>query len=91
MNDPNSAPRTYDESCVLLDRIVGRCVRDRDFASMVLNDPRAALREYGLSGHELDDFLALQQGYADEAAQVWEAIRKKLIMLQSEPKRYGRL
>lgn len=70
--------RTYQESCTLLDGIVGRCVRESDFAAAVLDDPAAALREYDLNGDELDDFLALRADHKDEAAETWKTIREHI-------------
>jgi hypothetical protein len=70
--------RTYEESCALLDQIVGRCVRDAEFAAFVLADPEAALKEYELNEDELDDFRALRDRHRDEAAETWAAIRDGL-------------
>jgi hypothetical protein len=67
--------RTYDESCALLDRIVGRCVREAHFADAVLHDPETALKEYELNEGELDDFRALKARHRDEASETWSAIR----------------
>jgi len=67
--------RTYEESCALLDLIVGRCVRDSAFAESVLAQPEVALAEYELNQGELDDFLALKAGHREEAAETWAAIR----------------
>lgn len=78
MTDLKSSPRSYEQSCSLLDQIVGRCVRDPEFSSRVLENPQAALSEYALTDHELDDFLALKAGHSAEAAQVWEAIRARM-------------
>jgi hypothetical protein len=52
-------------------------VRDADFASAVLDDPVEALRDYGLTPDELDDFLALQR-HRHEAAPAWAALRAAL-------------
>jgi hypothetical protein len=70
--------RTYEESCALLDQIVGRCVRDEAFARAVLADPEAALQEYELNEDELDDFRALRDRHREEAAAGWAAIRRGL-------------
>jgi hypothetical protein len=70
--------RSYEESCGLLDRIVGRCVRDGAFASAVLEDPEGALAEYELNDDELDDFRALAARHRDEAAEGWAAIREAI-------------
>ena len=67
--------RSYEESCALLDQIVGRCVRDAGFASAVLGDPDGALAEYELNEDELDDFRALRARHRDEAYEGWAAIR----------------
>jgi hypothetical protein len=70
--------RSYEQSCALLDGIVGRCIRDPAFSRQVLEEPATALRDYNLTAEELDDFLALQAGHAAEAEQVWTAIRTRL-------------
>jgi hypothetical protein len=67
--------RSYDESCSLIDEIVGRCIRIPEFASSVLSDPEVALKEYGLNEDELDDFRALSAGHREEAGEVWETVR----------------
>jgi hypothetical protein len=67
--------RTFDESCVLIDRIIGRCIRDAAFAEWVLKEPEAALAEYRLEEHELDDFRALKTRHAKEAAEGWANVR----------------
>ena len=64
-----------EESTALIDKIVGRCVREASFAKCVLEDPRRALTEYGLNKAELDDFLALQR-HANEASDAWAQLRK---------------
>jgi hypothetical protein len=70
--------RTYEESCALLDTIVGRCVRDVGFATSVLRDPEAALKDYELNEDELDDFRALKDRHCREAAESWAALRADL-------------
>jgi hypothetical protein len=70
--------RSYQESCKLLDRIVGRCVRDAVFARAVLDDPEDALAPYELTDDEMDDFRALKRGHRDEAETIWAAIRAVL-------------
>ena len=70
--------RTFEQSCRLLDEIVGRCVRDMAFAASVLDDPESALLEYELEEHELDDFRALRARHRDEAREGWAAIRAGL-------------
>lgn len=70
--------RSYEQSCKLLDQIVGRCVRDPQFSARVMNDPRAALREFDLTEDELEDFLLLKDGHLEEATQAWNAIRGRL-------------
>lgn len=84
--------RTYEESCALLDLIVGRCVRDAAFADAVLDEPEVALAEYELNQGELDDFLALKARHRDEAAVTWAAIRNGMAeirgrQLQSQQQR----
>jgi hypothetical protein len=54
--------RTVEESLVLIDRIVGRCVREPEFAAAMLADPDATLVGYALNEDELDDFRALSAG-----------------------------
>lgn len=73
------ARRTYQESCDLLDRIVGRCVRVERFGRDVLADPETALAEYELDEHELDDFRALSARHRKEAAQGWAGIRAAMV------------
>jgi hypothetical protein len=51
--------RTANESVRLIDRLVGRCVREPGFAAAVLANPDVALCEYELSQDELDDFRVL--------------------------------
>lgn len=68
--------RTYEESCELLDRIVGRCIREADFAGDVLADPENALSGYGLNEDEMDDFRALKAEHEQEAAIEWDKIRQ---------------
>jgi len=75
--------RTYDESCALLDLIVGRCVRDSAFAESVLAEPEIALAEYELNQGELDDFLALKARHRDEAAETWAAIRSGMNQIRA--------
>jgi hypothetical protein len=70
--------RSYDESCRLLDSIVGRCVRDAAFGDAVIADPEAALAAYRLEEHELDDFRALSTRHSDEARAAWSSIRAAL-------------
>lgn len=70
--------RTYEESCRLLDEIVGRCVRDAEFAVSVLTDPEIALKEYELNEDELDDFRALKNRHFDETKEGWSALRISL-------------
>jgi hypothetical protein len=75
--------RSYEESCALLDRIVGRCVRDAEFSERVLNEPDDALREYGLTEDELDDFQILGADHNSEAEKVWQSIRTRMEELRS--------
>jgi hypothetical protein len=78
---------SYEESCSLIDRIVGRCVREAEFASLVLSDPEAALKDYDLNEDELDDFRALRADHAAEAGEAWEEIRERIGELQSQHER----
>lgn len=70
--------RTFEESCNYLDSIVGRCVREADFAERVLADPEAALASYDLTEDEMDDFRALRDRHREEAATAWAMIRAAL-------------
>lgn len=70
--------RSYEQSCKLLDQIVGRCVRDPGFSALVMSDPREALREFDLTEDEIEDFLILKEDHFAEASQVWSAIRERL-------------
>jgi hypothetical protein len=70
--------RTVQESTILIDRIVGRCVREAAFAERVLEDPDRALAEYRLNEAELDDFRALKAKCAGEATASWAALRALL-------------
>ncbi|MBI4817205.1 MAG: hypothetical protein HY791_13165 [Deltaproteobacteria bacterium] len=69
--------RSIAESTALIDRIIGRCVREPEFAKRVLLDPTATLAEYELTKPELDDFLALQR-YSGDADEVWTRVRTGL-------------
>jgi len=53
--------RTIEESLRLIDRVVGRCVREPEFAAAVLADPEAALSQYALTQEELEDFRILSE------------------------------
>lgn len=75
--------RSYEESCALLDGIVGRCVRDRQFAKRVLADPKEALGEYELTADEIEDFQILCARHLSEANKVWTAIRARMGKLRT--------
>jgi len=75
--------RSYEESCALIDRIVGRCIREAEFAPFVLSDPEAALKDYDLNEDELDDFRALRAGHQKEAGEGWAAIRERIRALSN--------
>jgi hypothetical protein len=75
--------RSYEESCALLDQVVGRCIRVPAFGKALLSDPVAALREYELNEDELDDFRALCDEHREEAREVWETIRAEMERLTS--------
>jgi len=77
-----TAQRTYEESCALLDEIVGHCVRERAFAHEVLDDPAAALASYHLHQHELDDFVTLSRDHPKAAAAGWAGIRDAIELLR---------
>jgi hypothetical protein len=73
----NEPVRTVAESTKLLDRIVGRCVRDAAFAEWVLADPEAALVQYEVNSGELADFRALKAQQAESAARQWALMRTR--------------
>lgn len=75
--------RSYEESCELIDRIVGRCIREAEFGSFVLLDPEAALKDYDLNEDELDDFRALRAEHEKEAGEGWQAIRQHIASAQA--------
>jgi len=79
-----SFERTFEESCALLDIIVGRCIRDLHFAEQVLDDPKNALEPYHLTEDELEDFIALKRGHAVEAGQTWSSIRERMNALKTK-------
>jgi hypothetical protein len=70
--------RTMEESCAMIDRISGRCVREPEFAAQVMADPATALAEYDLEPDELEDFVVLQQRHRDEALRGWTRVRELL-------------
>jgi hypothetical protein len=76
--------RTYEESCAHLDKIVGRCVFDAEFAASVLADPEAALKAYNLTEDELDDFRVLKRRHLAEASSGWTAIRIGLEQMRKQ-------
>jgi hypothetical protein len=82
--------RTVDESCALLDQIIGRCVRDADFGARVLADPETALAEYELQEDELDDFRALKEKHAKEAAESWAEARAAMDAARTKYRREHR-
>lgn len=67
--------RGFEESTALIDQIVGRCVRDPEFARSVIEDPRAALAEYGLNEGEEADFTALSEQVGAAALGIWSDFR----------------
>jgi hypothetical protein len=81
--------RTYEESCALLDEIVGRCVRDAGFATSVLADPETALKVYALNDDELDDFRALKNRHCNEATEAWAAVRVGLETVRNRQQQRG--
>jgi hypothetical protein len=68
--------RTTEQSIALIDEIIGRCVREAEFADRVLRDPDRALAEYQLEEDEIGDFRALRAKTADEAIVQWTHLRK---------------
>lgn len=70
--------RDVSESIALIDNIVGRCVRDPEFARAVIADPRAALASYGLNAGEEADFLALSEKLGASALETWAGLRDSL-------------
>lgn len=79
--------RTYEESCLVLDQIVGKCVRDAEFAAAVLDNPERALASYQLTDDEMDDFRALKRGHQDEASRGWAEIRDAMDGLSRQPRK----
>ena len=77
--------RTHEQSCAYLDEIVGRCVRDEEFAQAVLSGPEAALAGYALTDDEMDDFRALSNRHREEARQAWASLR--IALTRSMPAR----
>lgn len=71
--------RTYEESTSLIDRIIGRCVREEDFGRRVLEDPESALQEYRLNHAEMSDFLALKRKHAADAREGWAELRAQWV------------
>lgn len=72
-------------STALIDGIVGRCVRDPEFAQAVISDPRSALAGYGLDEEEEADFLALREKVGTGALTTWSALRQALFGADAEP------
>jgi hypothetical protein len=66
--------RSVEESLRLVDRIVGRCVREPEFARVVIADPDTALREYELTDDELEDFRVLSEGDREATLSGWAAL-----------------
>ena len=81
--------RTYEESCALLDSIVGRCIREADFAARVIADPEAALVEYQLDEDELDDFRSLKARHSEEALETWTAIRTGVARVRARQQQHA--
>ncbi len=70
--------RTAEESLRLIDLLVGRCVRDPEFAAAVLADPDATLSEYALSQDELDDFRVLSKRDHRVTLSGWAKLRQAI-------------
>lgn len=66
--------RTMEEATKVIDEIVGRCVRDPQYAVRVLDHPEETLAEYDPCEGILDDFRALAKT-RDEALSHWLEIR----------------
>jgi len=62
----------------MIDLLVGRCVRDPEFAAAVLADPEAALSEYALSEDELEDFRVLSKGDHRATLSGWAKLHKAI-------------
>jgi hypothetical protein len=69
--------RTAEEATRVIDEIVGRCVRDPDYAERVLTDVEATLAEYDPCEGILDDFRALVE-CREEALAGWQELRRIL-------------
>jgi hypothetical protein len=78
MADSPVRKRTTEESLSVIDRVIGRCLRDRPFAEAVLENPEVALAAYGLQEDEMDDFRALKKNDREEALRGWAEVRMTL-------------
>ena len=76
--------RTVEESCVLIDTITGRCVREPEFGRQVLDNPEQALAEYELNEGELEDFQMLALHHREYALAYWEVLRQALDVTRSQ-------
>jgi hypothetical protein len=76
--------RTVEESCVLIDTITGRCVREPEFGLRVLDSPEEALAEYELNEGELEDFQMLAAHHREYALAHWDVLRKALEITRSQ-------
>lgn len=72
---PAHHSRSVEESTTLIDSIVGRCVRDPEFARAVVSSPHSALAEYELNQGELEDFIALRRDIGEGAITTWDGLR----------------
>ena len=67
--------RTVEESIALIDKIVGRCIREPEFGRAVIDDPETALRDYQLNKEEMGDFLALRVKVGEDAISYWRDMK----------------
>ena len=66
--------RTMEEATMVIDEIVGRCVRDLEYGKRVLDNPEVTLAEYDPCEGILDDFRALAK-HREEALDNWLTLR----------------
>ena len=66
--------RTMEEATRVIDEIVGRCVRDPEYAQRVLDSPEMSLAEYDPCEDILDDFRVLARN-REETLQNWRKVR----------------
>jgi len=87
--DPERRPlpaRNLDESISLIDALVGRCVREPEFARSVIADPLVALAAYDLTDGEMADFLALKRDVGTGAIRTWNGVREAVFAERGRPR-----